>query len=114
MSKRLAEEMSAVCTDRTGIPTIVLRPVMILDDAGLEAISPDAAEIGAFVHVVDVADAVVRSLRTEIGGHYRLTLCGRRPFDTSQSTKLLGWRPTRTWPQEAHRPRSATIGVSET
>src|SRR3984885_11562774 len=38
MSKRLAEEMCAAWTSRTGIPTIVLRPVMILSDEGLAQI----------------------------------------------------------------------------
>jgi nucleoside-diphosphate-sugar epimerase len=32
MSKRLAEEMCRAWTSRTGIPTIVFRPVMIVDD----------------------------------------------------------------------------------
>jgi UDP-glucose 4-epimerase len=34
MSKRLAEEMCAAWTARTGIPTTVLRPVLILTDSG--------------------------------------------------------------------------------
>ncbi|HUC04818.1 MAG TPA: NAD(P)-dependent oxidoreductase, partial [Acidimicrobiales bacterium] len=68
MSKRLAEEMCAAWTDRTRIPTIVLRPVMILGDADLQRISPDAAELGAFVHVDDVADAILRSLQSDVAG----------------------------------------------
>jgi UDP-glucose 4-epimerase len=99
MSKRLAEDMCAAWTDRTGIPTVVLRPVMILDDAGLETISTDETELGAFVHVADVADAIVRSLRTRSDGHHRLIVCGPGPFDVGAATSLLGWRPTRTWPQ---------------
>jgi UDP-glucose 4-epimerase len=59
MSKRLAEEMCSAWTDRTGIPTIVLRPVMILDDDALRSVSPEGAELGAFVHVDDVASATV-------------------------------------------------------
>jgi UDP-glucose 4-epimerase len=99
MSKRLAEEMCGAWTFRTGIPTVVLRPVMILDDADLESMSPDTAAFGAFVHVRDVADAIVCSLRSEIEGHHRLTLCGPGPFDTSAATRLLGWTPTRIQPQ---------------
>src|ERR1700733_11531278 len=51
MSKRLAEEMCDSWTSRTAIPTIVLRPVMILDDSGLASTSPEDAELGAFVHL---------------------------------------------------------------
>jgi nucleoside-diphosphate-sugar epimerase len=57
MSKRLAEEMCEAWTRRTRIPTIVLRPVLILSDQNLPAYSPDTAELGAFVHVDDVAGA---------------------------------------------------------
>jgi nucleoside-diphosphate-sugar epimerase len=76
MSKRLAEETCAAWTTRTGIPTIVLRPVMILSDAGLERMAPRDAELGAFVHVDDVTDAVAKSLRAHVDGHVRLTLVG--------------------------------------
>jgi UDP-glucose 4-epimerase len=99
MSKRLAEEMCSGWTERTGIPTVVLRPVMILDDVSLESVSVDAVEFGAFVHVDDVADAILRSLQVDVEGHHRLTLCSAGPFDTSAASTLLGWRPTRTWPE---------------
>jgi UDP-glucose 4-epimerase len=99
MSKRLAEEMCGAWTDRTGIPTVVLRPVMILDDAGLGAISSADAELGAFVHVADVVTAILLSLTTEVQGHHRLTLCGPGTFDTKAAADLLGWRATRTWPE---------------
>lgn len=98
MSKRLAEEMCAAWTQRTGIPTIVLRPVMILDDPGLEARSPDDAELGAYVHVADVVAATLLSLTADIEGHHRVTLCGPGPFDTTAAAELLGWSATRDWP----------------
>ena len=98
MSKRLAEEMCSAWTERTGIPTIVLRPVMILDDAGLGSISSADAELGAFVHVADVARATLLSMTTEVEGHHRVTLCGPGPFDTRAAADLLGWRATRAWP----------------
>ena len=85
-------------TSRTGIPTLVLRPVMILDDDGLEVLSEADAELGAFVHVDDVADAVVRALDVAVEGHHRVTLCGPGAFDTSAARALLGWSPRRTWP----------------
>ena len=101
MSKRLAEEMCAAWTDRTGIATVVLRPVMILTDDGLTSMAPGDAELGAFVHVDDVADAVARALdagRDMSGGHARLLLCGPGEFDTSDAERVLGWRATRGWP----------------
>lgn len=100
MSKRLAEEMCAAWTSRTGIATVVLRPVMILDDHGLTRVSEDRAELGAFVHVDDVVDAAIRSVNTDLSGHVRMTLCGPGDFDTSVARDVLGWTPTRSWPRE--------------
>ena len=97
MSKRLAEEMCAAWTARTGIPTIVLRPVLILSDEGLDRMSAQDAELGAFVHVDDVADAVVKSLYASVVGHVRLTLCGPGEFDVSEAERRLGWRASRGW-----------------
>jgi UDP-glucose 4-epimerase len=98
MSKRLAEEMCAAWTTRTGIPTVVLRPVMILSDDSLAAHSAETAEFGAFVHVDDVADAIVRALAVDLDGHHRLTLCGPGSFDAALAARTLGWRAARTWP----------------
>jgi UDP-glucose 4-epimerase len=102
MSKRLAEEMCQAWTTRTGIPTVVLRPVMVLDDQGFARYSPETAEFGAFVHVDDVAAATVRALTADLEGHHRLTLCGRGSFDCTRATATLGWIATRTW--EGHQP----------
>jgi UDP-glucose 4-epimerase len=98
MSKRLAEDMCAAWTSRTGIPTTVLRPVLILDDRGLLEVAEADAELGAFVHVDDVAAAVVRALSAPPAGHVRLTLCGPGQFDTSAARTALGWTATRGWP----------------
>ncbi len=99
MSKRLAEEMCCAWTSRTGIPTVVLRPVMILDDHGLTVIDEERAELGAFVHVDDVVDGAIRALNAQVQGHLRLTLCGPGAFDTTLATKALGWTPRRSWPR---------------
>jgi UDP-glucose 4-epimerase len=98
MSKRLAEEMCQAWTTRTGIPTVILRPVMILTDDSLAAHSAGTADLGAFVHVDDVADAIVRALTVDLHGHHRLTLCGPGAFDTMRAEITLGWRATRGWP----------------
>ena len=98
MSKRLAEEMCEMWTSRTGIPTVVLRPVMILGDEALARTTKDRVELGAFVHIDDVVRAVQLALESPVVGHVRMTLCGPGPFDTSLAERVLGWRPTRGWP----------------
>jgi nucleoside-diphosphate-sugar epimerase len=108
MSKGLAEEMCSAWTRRTGIPTVVLRPVMILDDVALRTVSQETAELGAFVHVEDVATAVKLSLTVDLEGHHRLILCGPGPFSTSAAEALLGWQASRGWPQKPGPPLSWT------
>jgi nucleoside-diphosphate-sugar epimerase len=98
MSKRLAEEMCAAWTSRTRIPTVVVRPVMILDDHGLDVVVESEAELGAFVHVDDVVEAVARVLDMDLSGHHRMTLCGPGNFDTSVARRVLGWTPSHVWP----------------
>ena len=98
MSKRLAEDMCAAWTSRTGIPTVVLRPVLILADPALAQITAAEAELGAFVHADDVATAVLGALSVPLAGHLRLTLCGPGPFDTTATRQILGWTPSRGWP----------------
>lgn len=100
LSKRLAEEMCDAWSSRTGTPTTVLRPVMVLDDRGLSLVTQNEAELGAFVHVDDVAEATALALEADVPLHVRLTLCGPGAFDTTAATKLLGWRPRRGWPTQ--------------
>jgi UDP-glucose 4-epimerase len=95
LSKRLAEVMCEAWTDRTGIPTIVLRPVLIVDDERLEVARRDGVDLPSFVHVDDVVDAVLRSMTAPVSGHVRMTLCGHGPFDTSVALGHLGWKATR-------------------
>ena len=106
MSKRLAEDMCLAWTTRTGIPTIVLRPVLILNDHNLPLHSPETTELGAFVHVEDVAAATVLALTVDLEGHHRMSLCGPGEFDCTRAEATLGWKATRTWPS-AHKPDRA-------
>jgi UDP-glucose 4-epimerase len=99
MSKRLAEEMCLAWTTRTGIPTVALRPVLILNDESMAPYSPETAELGAFVHVDDVAAAAVLALTVDLDGHHRLTLCGPGSFDCTRARITLGWTATRSWPE---------------
>lgn len=96
LSKRLAEEMCAAWTGRTGIPTIVLRPVMIVNDDTLTSLTD--SELSAFIHVEDVAEATLTALTADIDGHHRLTLSGPGDFDASAAFETLGWRARRGRP----------------
>ncbi len=98
MSKRLVEQMCEIWSSRTGAITIVLRPVMILDDHALAVVSEGDAEYGAFVHVDDVATAVMMGLTADVAEHVRMLLCGPGDFDTAVARRVLGWAPTRSWP----------------
>jgi UDP-glucose 4-epimerase len=100
MSKRLAEEMCDAWSSRTGIPSVVLRPVLILDDLGLSRTSRSEAELGAFVHVEDVAEATALALEVDLPRHVRLTLCGPGAFGTAAATRVPGWHPRRGWPTQ--------------
>ncbi len=100
MSKRLAEEMCDAWASRTAIPTLVLRPVMILDDDRLGLLPESEAGLGAFVHVDDVVDATFRAVNHPVSGHHRMTLCGPGAFDTSVARQVLGWSPSRSWPTD--------------
>jgi UDP-glucose 4-epimerase len=98
MSKRLGEETCAAWTARTSIPTIVVRPVLVVTDERLRRLDARDLELGAFVHVDDVAEAVVRSLVVPVDGHVRLTLCGPGAYDTSAAQRVLGWEAAGGWP----------------
>lgn len=97
LSKRLTEEMCQAWSTRTGIPTLVLRPVMILDDDELLRVTKDDSDVGAFVHVDDVVAAVAAALRVRLPLHARLTLCGPGAFDTTDAERVLGWQAQRGW-----------------
>jgi nucleoside-diphosphate-sugar epimerase len=85
LSKWLAEEMCEVFSADTGIATICLRPVLVLDAEGYERFAglselplPDTAaawHLGVFVDVEDVAAAIVASFECPDPGHARLLLC---------------------------------------
>ncbi|MBV9951746.1 MAG: nucleotidyltransferase family protein [Acidimicrobiia bacterium] len=98
MSKRLAEDMCEAWTSRTGIPTVLLRPVLILTDATVGRHARASTPLGAFVHVDDVVEATVRALDAELEGHHRVLLCGPGRYDASAAERLLGWKATRDWP----------------
>jgi nucleoside-diphosphate-sugar epimerase len=95
MSKVLVEEMCERWTSRTGIPTVLLRPVATVGDERLARLDPAEFEFGAYVHVADVADATVRAVERDLEGHLRLTVSAVGDVDTSRAREALGWEPTR-------------------
>ncbi len=91
--QNLLDEESVLRAAEGCIPTIVLRPVMIVNDDTLASL-PDS-ELSAFVHVEDVAEATLKALTVNIEGHHRLAVCGPGDFDTSAAFETLGWRARR-------------------
>lgn len=84
MSKWMSEEMCEAFTRETGIATICLRPVLVLDDdrwpelgAGdeLPPARGTAWHLAAFVDQRDAVDAFVRAVDCPDPGHVRLLLC---------------------------------------
>jgi nucleoside-diphosphate-sugar epimerase len=98
LSKWLAEEMCEAFTTSTGITTICLRPVLVLDAGGYERLAgldelPPATtaaswHLGAFVDVDDVAAAIVGSVECDDPGHARLLLCADEVGSSRQSAAL--------------------------
>jgi nucleoside-diphosphate-sugar epimerase len=85
MSKCLSEDLCAGFTARTGVPTVSLRPVWVWDPGMYRRIEErwraDTAaegspywELGAFVDVRDVAEAVGLALTVPLEGHHRALL----------------------------------------
>jgi len=93
MSKRLVEDMCEMWTTRTAIPTVVLRPAATIDEERWPRLDPAQFELGAFVHVDDVATAVVQSVHVPFRGHARLLLAGAGDVDTRRAREVLGWEP---------------------
>jgi nucleoside-diphosphate-sugar epimerase len=85
LSKWLAEEMCEAFTRESGVSTICLRPVLVLDDSRYPQLAageelppaPGAAawHLGVFVDVEDVASATVAAVDCPDPGHARLLLC---------------------------------------
>ena len=98
LSKWLAEEMCEVFTRDTGISTVCLRPVLVLDGAGYERLAglpeiPEPASaaswhLGVFVDVEDVAAAIVASVECSDPGHARLLLCADDVGSERRSAEL--------------------------
>jgi UDP-glucose 4-epimerase len=119
LSKWLSEELCEAFTRETGIATVCLRPVLVLDAAGWAGVAgadelPPARgpswHLGVFVDVDDVADAFVAALRCPDPGHARLLLCAdeiaaRRPTAQLVADHLpqVPWRDGRPFAADSRR-----------
>jgi UDP-glucose 4-epimerase len=99
LSKRLAEDMCAAATARTGIATVSMRPVAVWGPRAYRQIQalrradPRAEwepfwEYGAFVDVRDVAAAVELALTVPLAGHHRAVLCAADISATAPGLEL--------------------------
>ncbi len=99
LSKRLAEDLCAAFTARTGIATVSLRPVWVWSPDQYRRIetrrrSEPASEwqpyweYGAFVDVRDVAAAVAQALTVPLAGHHRALLCAADISATAPSPEM--------------------------
>ena len=102
LSKWLSEEMCESWSRRTGIPTICLRPVLVLDDdgwerfAGFDELPPargKAWHLAVFVDVDDVASAIALSLSAaDPPAHARLLLCADEIASERTTAELVAER----------------------
>lgn len=99
LSKRLAEDLCAGFTARTGIATVSLRPVTVWSPDAYARVDQQRRaeprsewepfwEYGAFVDVRDVVAAVDRALTVPLSGHHRALLCAADISASAPSLEL--------------------------
>lgn len=99
LSKCLAEDLCAGFTARTGIGSMALRPVWVWSPGQYQRMAsrwrtePTSEwepywELGGFVDVRDVADAVGLALTVPLAGHHRALLCAADIAATAPGLEL--------------------------
>jgi nucleoside-diphosphate-sugar epimerase len=120
LSKCLGEDLCAAATRRSGMATIVLRPVAVWTESTYEHIAAERQrnasfewspfwEFGAFVDVRDVATAVERAVDRPPGTHDRLTLCAGDISATAPAREMA----QRLMPNVVWRRRTSELYNSE-
>jgi nucleoside-diphosphate-sugar epimerase len=119
LSKWLAEQMCESITNETGMVTVCLRPVLVLDDEGWSTLGGGdelppgrgrSWHLGVFVDLDDVVDAVAAALVCPERGHVRALLCAeeigaRRPTVELVAEHLpnVRWRDGEPYPPDSRR-----------
>jgi nucleoside-diphosphate-sugar epimerase len=119
LSKWLSEQLCESFTNETGIPTVCLRPVLVLDEEGWRALGggdelpPGRGRrwhLGVFVDLDDVTEAVAAALVRPERGHVRALLCAeeiaaRRPTVelVSENLPAAKWRDGQPYPAFSRR-----------
>jgi nucleoside-diphosphate-sugar epimerase len=119
LSKWLAEQMCEAITNETGIVTVCLRPVLVLDQNGWDTLGGGdelppgrgrSWHLGVFVDLEDVVDAVEAALVRPEHGHVRALLCAeeiaaRRPTVelVDEYIPTVPWRDGRPYAQDSRR-----------
>jgi UDP-glucose 4-epimerase len=107
LSKWLAEQLCESFTNQTGIPTVCLRPVLVLDEDGWRTLATGdelppgrgrSWHLGVFVDLEDVAEAVVAALARPKRGHVRALLCAEEIAARRPTVEVVAERlPNATW-----------------
>jgi nucleoside-diphosphate-sugar epimerase len=119
LSKWLSEQLCESFTNETGIPTVCLRPVLVLDPEGWRTLGTGdelppgrgrSWHLGVFVDLADVVEAFAAALVHPRRGHVRALLCAeeiaaRRPTVELVSENLpdASWRDGQPYPGCSHR-----------
>jgi nucleoside-diphosphate-sugar epimerase len=119
LSKWLAEQLCESVTNETGIATICLRPVLVLDGEGWASLGTQAElppgrgrswHLGVFVDVGDVAEAVAAAVVCPDPGHVRALLCADEIGALRPSVELVAqhlpsapWRDGAPYPSDSRR-----------
>jgi nucleoside-diphosphate-sugar epimerase len=127
LAKWLSEETCEAFTERTGIDTIVLRPVQVFDQQDYHKAlnsppKPSAPgrvwHLGVHVDIRDVAEAAVAAVNTMFHGHVRLLVCADDIADRRPTLELVAERlkhvPWRGGPEYAKDPFRSLIDTSAT
>jgi nucleoside-diphosphate-sugar epimerase len=120
LSKWLSEEMCSSFSSRTGISTLVLRPVLVLDDEGWERFASfdelppargKAWHCAVFVDVVDVARAIASAVALDDPpAHARMLLCADEVASERTTAELVAEKlPDVAWRGAPPGGRAALI-----